>query len=222
MARRDSLSVRLWRGLTRALSPVLGMALTWLYARDLSLPLKEFRARVPVEVGKARETELDEIARVAATSVHEAALVRARDEVRARIAGGARCFVARMNGAIVHVNWLIFGRMEHWPRDELVTPLRPGEVYCTDGVTVESARGKGIHTEVLRAMLHYLQQAGYRRAYTIVDHENEASWKTHVRLDWELSGFALQVRPRWSRKIRLVVVVWGLAGKAARMHDDHA
>jgi hypothetical protein len=216
LPRQYSFSVRLWRALVKCASPVGELGLSRLYAKDLSHPLTEVPAKVAVDIGLATEAELEQVAQMMATGtglpdpriVHE------------RLRHGARCFVARMDGIVVHSNWLIFDRMQYWLDDDVGHLLGPDEVYCTDGNTIEAARGRAIHTEVLYRMLLFLQQAGYRRAYTIADHANQDSWKTHVRLHWQLSGLALHFRPRTSGKLRLAVLVWGLAGKQARTNPS--
>jgi hypothetical protein len=210
--RRYSVSVRLWQALVSRVSPFGELGLSRLYAKDLSQPLTEARAGVAVDIGLATEAELDQVAQTmaAGTGLPDPRIVRER------LRRGALCFVARMDGIVVHSNWLVFDRMQYWSDDDAGDVLAPGEVYCTDGNTIASSRGRAIHTEVLYRMLVFLQQAGYRRAYTIAEHANQDSWKTHVRLRWELSGLALHFRPRNSGKTRLAAVVWGLAGKQAR------
>lgn len=94
--------------------------------------------------------------------------------------------------------------------------LREGEAYCTYAYTVEAWCGRAIHTEVASRMLQFVKEAEYETAYTGVGVENRASWKTHLRLGWELSGLALSLRRRKADKMQMWTMVWGARVRRAR------
>jgi L-amino acid N-acyltransferase YncA len=206
MQQRKGVHVAPWRILAAWLSPFGELSVARLYEKDLASPLAAFAAKVSVTVGQATGLDIERIAELGATldgSLSESAL---RGQFSDRIRRGARCFVAKIDDQVVHYNWLIFDRMESWPSTQV---LREREAYCTDAYTVHAWRGRAIHTEVLYRMLLFLQEAGYRRAYTIVAAQNEASWKTHHRLQWQLSGIAFCFKPRYRSKMLVWTMAWG-------------
>ena len=150
--------------------------------------------------------ELEQVAATIAAARHQG-IDTVRRHILDRRQRGARCFVATIDGHVVHYNWLIFDRAESWPASS-PSVLRQQEAYCTDAYTVPERRGQAIHTEVLYRMLLHLQQAGYQRAFTAVDSTNEASWKTHVRLGWTLSGLALHFRRCGSARAWVWAMRW--------------
>jgi L-amino acid N-acyltransferase YncA len=205
MQRRKGVHVSLWRVLAGCLSPFGELSLTRLYEKDLTGPMAAFAGKVNVTIGQATGSDIERVAELGATlgSLTASAL---RAQFSDRIRRGARCFVAKIDNQVVHYNWLIFDRMESWPSTQV---LREREAYCTDAYTVDAWRGRAIHTEVLYRMLLFLQEAGYRRAYTIVAAKNEASWKTHHRLQWQLSGIAFCFKPRNRSKMLVWTMAWG-------------
>ena len=78
--------------------------------------------------------------------------------------------------------------------------LKNDEAYCLDGFTSDKWRGKGIHPAVHYQMLHYLQQRGYLKAYTIANTDNRSSKKTHKLFDWSTLGIIFCFTPRGASK----------------------
>lgn len=205
-ARLPTFRSRIWARLVTVLSPLGELGMTYLYEKDLSKPLSPFTARVEVIIGEATPADIEQVvATIAVRSPHQAD--RIRQGILDRLRRGARCFVAKIDGRVVHHNWLIFDRVESWPASSR-SVLGNNEAYCTDAYTVEDWRGRAIHTEVLYRMLSHLQQAGYHRAYTAVEAANEASWKTHVRLGWTLCGIAVHFRRQRSDRAWVWATRW--------------
>jgi len=206
----------LWAGLARCLRPFGELTRARLYEKDLTSPLTAFSAEA-VTITQATASDIEQVAELA-TSNGTSDVAALRSLFLDRIQRGARCFVAKIDDQVVHCNWLIFDRLESWPSGQGPRVLRDGEAYCTDAYTVPAWRGRAIHTAVLYRMLFFLQEAGYRRAYTIVATANEASWKTHLRLRWRLSGISISFKPHNRDKMLVWTMVWGprvRAGSAA-------
>jgi SAM-dependent methyltransferase/RimJ/RimL family protein N-acetyltransferase len=92
-------------------------------------------------------------------------------EVRFRMASGARCFVARHQGRIVHAGWAAADKA--WI-DYLGCgmPLAEGDIYQFDSYTAPGFRGRGIARARVAAMARYLHREGYRRLVACVLPEN--------------------------------------------------
>jgi len=194
--RYQGLPVLLWRGLVKGLSPVVALKLVSLYQKDLTQPLPEVRARIEMAIEQAREADVD---RILDMGVGDDPTVHLTPDRRLRLLDrqlrdfreGGLCFVARVGSELVHSNWIRFRGVEVVPGRHL--RLGPGEAYMTDGFTVKRWRGHGIHAAVNVHMLRYLQQAGYRRAYTYALAENLISRRGLHRAGWELTGVLLAV-----------------------------
>ena len=182
--RREDVRSLIGRGLRRLLLPFGVFDLSVVYRKDLSEPLEPFRARIPVEIGLAAESEIDGMVR--SSPYHDP------ETLRARLRAGNKCFVARIDGNIVGFNWLAFGAV----RDEYYAiRLEARDAYCMDARTEEAYRGHAIHTELLYRMLAHARDMGFRHAYTRVSAMNISSWKTHLRLGWQEIGTTFLFRP---------------------------
>ena len=221
VVRYEGTASLMWRALVASLLPIGHVRIVTLYRKDLAGPLQPVEAKVAVQVHEAGEQDAEAVAALRArlhgrdtspvtrplrSTDDDAELVRSRNVVRERFDLGHRCFVARIDGQIVHYNWLAFERVvfPSWgsnAQSRTVDPrrtirLKREEAFCYDAYTLERWRGKAIHTKVLREMLSSLQGAAYRVAYTEVNVARKSSWKTHERLGWEVAGTMLCARVR--------------------------
>jgi GNAT superfamily N-acetyltransferase len=157
------------------------------FRRDLTRPIPEAAARVPLIAAVAsREEVLGEIARLRPDP--------ALPELFAgRLERGFGCFVGRVDGRLVAYNWTQY---EPGEDDGAWIDLGPGEVHCLDAYTVEDLRGRNIHAALLREMLLFNAGLGYRHAYSATSVSNRSSRKGLRRLGWEQTGSFLQVRRR--------------------------
>lgn len=86
------------------------------------------------------------------------------DEVTARLAGGKRCFTARVDGAIAAYGWVT-------PKGEWIGELDRAirldgdEAYLWQCATLPAFQGRGVYKALLAAMLGALAGEGYRRAW---------------------------------------------------------
>lgn len=205
--RYEGVPILLWRVLSRCLVP-FGTLQPWtFYEHDLGRPIPAVRTAADVRIMQATESDVQELATLVArrygpTPIGPYARLGIRATIVHRLRRGLRCFVARTaTGEIVHYNWIAVGREETLGPVGASILLRDGEAYCSDAYTVETWRGRSIHTTVLRAMLVWLHQAGYRKAYTDVGTDNKSSWKAHERLGWTMCGLAVDFIPRGGRRI---------------------
>lgn len=209
--RYEGAAIFLVRLVRVALSP-LGELVIFNYCRKSlrgPLPIKE--ARTAVQIAPLAWEELPELAPVLwasyppARRAQEFAGQGVEEMLRQRYQRGARCFVARQGGKIVHYNWIFVGRYE---ASEARIHLGEGEAHCDHGFTVEESRGLGIHSAVNSQMLAYLQAQGYHTAYTRVASDNLSSKKALYQVGWEFFGSLLVFLPKGSRRI----LSWTLCG----------
>lgn len=210
--RHQGVEVLLWRIFVKLLSPVLRLDMQILFELDLSRPVEVRAARVEYRIDRAGEDDIDEILdmqgqrltpaeEVALSAVQEiqyARMLRARASSRRTYArqlrAGEQCFVARVDGRIVHSNWTRFHDNDSvggCPVD-----LQPGEIYTTDAHTAVAFRGQGLHEAVLTTMLAAARQRGSQRAYTITDFTKAGSRRGVQRIGWRRRGAILYVTVR--------------------------
>jgi GNAT superfamily N-acetyltransferase len=197
------LSLALWHAVARLISPLGTLSVEVLLERDLRDPIEPVSATIEVTVRQAEEQELDRITHLYSRDPYlylgEAAAGtagerEALESYRQRMRRGEKCFMALVDGEIVHVNWICFEWGEAIPGHPFFP--RTGEVYTTDGFTAEQFRRRNIHAVVLGAMLRYAQQAGYRTAYTVARLDRHDVFHAFPQLGWRVAGKLLCFTPR--------------------------
>jgi GNAT superfamily N-acetyltransferase len=205
-----SFSLRL---LAKGLRPFAHVGIVRLYRKDLRRPVARRPAQSPIQVVEATEADTDRLVALVESYVSPQGelgreqRLRLRQGLVKRFQRGWRCFVAKAGPEIIHYNWMAFDWADSL-EPELGFFIIPGEdeVFCLDAYTAEPWRGKGVHTAVLSEMLTFLQERGYRTAYTNVALDKKSAWKTHEKLGWDLSGVMLYLRLRgthrtWARAL---------------------
>jgi hypothetical protein len=197
-----------WHLLARCASPFGSLELAFLYEMDLARPIDQFRAKVLVSVKLAAPQDVGELAAVLAQSENlgNAEMPSLRQALLRRLAAGELCFLARSGTRIVHYNWISFRRKDSLAGRMIV--LGDDAAYCGGAYTVPGWRGYGIHTEVNAAMLRFLQQKDYRRAYTFAHADNRSSRKTIERVGWRRTGIMAAFTPRRNGRSR----IWRISG----------
>jgi ribosomal protein S18 acetylase RimI-like enzyme len=129
------------------------------------------------------------------------------DEVAARLAGGKRCFTARVDGAIAAYGWVTpegdwIGGLERAIR------LDGDEAYIWHCATLPAYQRRGLYKAVLAAILRAFHGEGYRRAWIGCPLANTASVRAFEALGlrpvvtvdyWRIgdaSCFSVAGRPR--------------------------
>ena len=153
--------------------------------KDLDEDVGLHRARIPIKVRDAQQSDLTEISK--ATPYHRLELLEARHAV------GNKCLVAWSQGDIAGFNWYIHGRLHD---GSFWIDLNAEDVFCMDAMTYELFRGQAVHTELLSHLLLDAKQEGFRKAYTRVSLQNVSSWKTHLKLGWSFHATILSLRLR--------------------------
>lgn len=218
--RYQGMEVLLWRVLIKTLSPLMRLDLQILFDFDLCPVLPQPTPKAAMEITRADESDIDEILdmqmpRMSSDEIQTfndtqelqyAQLLRVRsnafDVYRRSMRAGERCYVARVNGAIAHSNWIRFH--DNGPIEGRPVQLQPGEVYTTDAYTSDASRGQGIHEAVLTHMLQVAQQMGCKCAYTITDLTKAGSRRGVQRVGWKYRGSILYVTPRLLKRTWLV------------------
>lgn len=180
------------------------------YQKDLTTPLTKPPARCDLTVCQARWTDIEKLA----TLIYEksggekglSAFMnwRIQTKIVDLLQRGHLCFLGKIGEEVIHYNWVFF----HWNDSVLgrFVHLKKDEALLNDAFTSEPWRGKAIHTLVQYHMLLSLQEAGYRRAYTLAFTDNRSSLKTHDRLGWKRTGLMLYFVPHngnWSKFWRI-------------------
>jgi len=182
----------------KCVSPLGRLELAILYEMDLTRPIERIRAKVETTLAQATPSDVKEL------SDHTSSMPEATIQ---RVQRGEVCFIARVGPRIVHSNWLSFRWKESLAGRFIV--LDEDAAYCGDAYTDAAWRGLGIHTEVNSTMLRFLQEKGFRRAYTWAYADNRSSRKTMERVGWRRSGVMLAFTPRRARQAH----IWRISGR---------
>ena len=132
-----------------------------LWATDLT---REEQARFSPPALGAGPVLIGEAGAEAATELAAAMDGRDPNEVLARLAGGKRCFIATVGGAIAAYGWVT-------PKGEWIGELDRAilldgdEAYIWHCATLPAHRGRGLYKALLAAMLTALASEGYRRVW---------------------------------------------------------
>ena len=216
VVRYDGFVILAWRALAKLLSPAVELDIQILFDFDLTQPIEQRRARVECSIEEATAKDVDELVEMRfppfqvgdesrlsdadeyrlAVAERDRALARASARIRMRqwLRAGETCFVARVNGAMAHSNWIRFHGCAPAPNREI--DPREGEVYMTEGYTVVQWRGKALHEAVNTHMLRYAQARGCNRAYTITDFTNARPRRGVLRIGWTRLGYHLFISRR--------------------------
>src|SRR3989339_913357 len=215
--RYDGFSTVLWRALKLCLLPFGTIGMVELCRKDLTKPLDEKHAAVPVDIDQAYASDVDELVALVekrygpVKNIEWYSRLGIRGTILDRFQHGAKCFVARIDGKSVHYNWIFFHHQEWVPGTKRYINLKDGEAFCDDGFTLEPWRGKSIHMAVNFRMLLFLKQAKYLHAYTVVSSYNKSSQKALSRINWEFFCTMLFFTPRWAKR----TWVWQFKGEIA-------
>ena len=179
----------------RALAPLGELGCDVLLERSLDDELPAVNPDVDVTLRFALPADIDEICRmyepdpflyIGDPSPSPGSFERARELYLDRLKRGELCFLATVEGVIAHVNWICFQWGEALPEHPI--RLHAGEIYTTDALTPAAFRGRGLHPFVLRSMLAYARQRGFRHAYTLARIDRTGSLKGLYALGWKECG----------------------------------
>lgn len=81
-------------------------------------------------------------------------------------------------------------------------PLASGQAKLVQIVTVPSARGRGVATELIRRSMAAVAAAGFDRAYARIWHSNKPSYRAFERAGWSRIAFVAEVHPFGSTRPR--------------------
>ena len=128
------------------------------------------------------------------------------DDVGARLAGGKRCFTARVDGAIAAYGW-VTPKGEWIGELDRAVRLDGDEAYIWQCATLPAHQGQGLYKALLAAMLAALAGEGCRRVWIGCALDNTPSVRAFAALGlrpvvmvgyWRLGGlscFSLAGRP---------------------------
>lgn len=207
--RYEGLHILLWRMLKLGLSPLGELGIVSFCRKDLTQPLGETQAKVDLIVSQATEADTDQLATLAAkrwSPKQKRKLFKTKsvqETIHDRFQQGAKCFVGKIGTEMVAYNWIFFHRKEY---GHYFIHLSDREALCDDAFTVEEWRGKAIHGAVHNQMLLFLQQSGFRTAYTLVHTDNISVKKALQRLGWNFYGTLLYFSPHQSDEVLTWVV----------------
>lgn len=109
------------------------------------------------------------------------------DAVLARLRGGHRCFVSRLDGRLVHTSWTARERMWSWYLERDI-PLSEDETCTYDSFTEPSVRGLGIGSAQRAYMASHLREEGFRRLLSTIYPENRPSLRMVEKLGYRRIG----------------------------------
>jgi len=124
------------------------------------------------------------------------------EEIEGRLGRGDRCFIACLQGRVVHLRWVAVEKA--WCEElGAEIPLARKAVYPHKSFTVPEMRRLGLATEVSKFCLHSLRQAGFQRMIAVVDAENQAGLRAVEKAGYHPTGWlaVLRLGP-WRHLIR--------------------
>jgi len=196
-----------------ALRPLIEINRFLFFETDLTLPLAQVMARIPIEMREMAEEDIERFA----------ALLCARglkpDEFRRRLARGDRGLLAFSGAELTAFHWL--GLSSQWlPEIGITLRLAPGEVYGYDAVTFPAWRGNRIHAALSIYVNQYAKTHGYARYLTYVRADNPRSLRTiagrlrrrQTKVIWSIRVLGTQ-RP---------ILLFGANGAGSPSFDLHA
>lgn len=204
--RYEGLPILCWRMLRWVISIFGDLRAISFCRKDLTLPLEEFKAHPDLTICQATDADIDQLVALFEkrwSGKQKEKLFKTRsikDTITEQFNQGSICFLGKIETESVHYNWIFFDRKDY---EHYYVQLRDDEALCDDAYTVDQWRGKGIHASVNNHMLHFLQQAGYRTAYTVVLSDNKSSKKALQRLGWNFYGSLIYFCSYVSKKVRM-------------------
>ncbi len=145
--------------------------------RELELPTPAIEADASIEVRLARASDVAGIERIFGPRRGE----RNAGELRQRIEAGYLCLGAWRDGQWAGIDYLSAGRHRHGFLNLEVAPGE-GHVYAFGLHEGARFRGLGVGLKLLAASIDLAREQGYRRQFTIVEHDNERMLSASVQI----------------------------------------
>ncbi len=145
---------------------------------------------------------------------------------RRRLTGTTACFLAELDGRIVHASWVTTSGA--WTRELQLYVVPPrgegrlnagGEAYVYESFTRPEARGRGAYPQVLRHISIWAAAAGLTRVWVAVESTNAASLKAITKAGFS-PGFELSFGRRLGR-LRRSEPVGPAAAMGGRLLEPH-
>jgi GNAT superfamily N-acetyltransferase len=116
---------------------------------------------------------------------------------RRRLTRTTACFVAELDGLLVHASWVTTSGA--WTRELRLYVVPPrGEAYVYESFTRPEARGRGAYPQVLRHISIWAAVSGLTRVWVAVESANAASLKAITKAGFS-PGFELSFERRLGR-----------------------
>jgi hypothetical protein len=191
----------IWRMLVKCASPLGLLGVANLYRVDLTHPLPQVCSQVMLRIEKATLLDLEALTalrmhdlRASGASLGPQVEQGFREQTLQRFARGWKCYVARVDGAIIHCTWVAKSWAESIGHRFIV--LKENEAYTADAYTARSWRSKGIYRAVTWRILTDLQEAQHTACYVIVHVECRPSNFVQLLLGYRTLGTVLYFAPR--------------------------
>jgi SAM-dependent methyltransferase/GNAT superfamily N-acetyltransferase len=133
----------------------------------LDQPIAPLAARCPVGIGLLLPAQIDSYLHFRPDTDPA--------EIHQRLARGQYCFVAWLDGQIIHAGWAATDQayIEYLDRG---LDLAPDEVYAYESFTLSAYRAQGLAQARQSYMLEYLRRVGYQRVIAAVMPENKTAF----------------------------------------------
>jgi GNAT superfamily N-acetyltransferase len=156
--------------------------------RDLSQPIPNISAKLPIDIALLKSDEVGELAAFCDRNYPALRLA----EIRNRLDSGHLCFVARYNRRIVHASWAVF-QIYHMRFLRLRYRLQPDEAWLYDMHTDPEFRNQHVARARVAWTFTYLRDVGYKRVISEVLVENKASQASTEPLGFRLLGWLARI-----------------------------
>jgi len=150
-----------------------------LIERDLSLPVQEWRPRVPISIGLLEADDVDAYLAFRPGT--------ARDEILGRLRDGQVGIVVRHEGRMVNAIWVALRKARIASLD-LELELGPDEGFVYDSYTEPAYRGQNIAPARGMLMFSHCRTIGLRRLLAVILPGDQSASRSKEKTGWRRIG----------------------------------
>jgi hypothetical protein len=155
------------------------------FERSLDETIASGRSELPVTISRLQPHEADDYA------IFYPYVTAA--EVRSRLERGHQCWVARLEGAVVHAIWTATGTARIRYLDCQIL-LAPDEAYIYESYTVPALRRLNLNTTRSEVMTRYFREHSFSRLLALVMPENPGGVHATLRAGYRRVGIIGRVK----------------------------
>jgi predicted ATP-grasp superfamily ATP-dependent carboligase len=180
--------------------------------RDLTGPIEEIKARIPIEISRLKENEIDELTKIWPEFYDYEIAESIEKTLSKRLNRGEVCFVARHKNQIVFFNWFSTKNSKHYLEKDLPSY---DEVLFYNVYACPQYRGNRLTLAVQTYAMSYFRKEGHKRYKGYIGLKNIASRKVMKKITQEkailsiirLLGHDFRIKRRLENKETPAIVI---------------